>query len=63
MNDEAKARKRAKEFFEGLLEKIDITIVPNKEDPFNLDKAMVYFITEPDPYEGLFIYRFDSPSN
>jgi hypothetical protein len=40
---------------EDCLGKTEIVIVPNKDEPFNLDKAMVWFMREPDPYEGLYI--------
>jgi hypothetical protein len=46
-----------KKELEKMFDKIEIHIIPDKKDPFNLDKAMVWFFTEPGPYDGLFIKR------
>lgn len=41
--------------FDELSNRIEIEIVPDKDEPYNLNKAMVYTIYDPGPSEGIFL--------
>lgn len=48
-------KRELEQIFDDLMKRTKIVFVPDKKDPFNLDKTMVWFITEPDPYADIFI--------
>jgi hypothetical protein len=58
VSENEQVKKILEELFKDICNRTEITIVPDKNDPYNLDKAMVYMITEPDPYAGLYLKRF-----
>ncbi len=60
MND-AEIEAYLRKMLDDLVARIEIVFVPDKSDPFNLNKTMVWFITDPGPYEDMFI-KLDLPS-
>lgn len=51
---DAETRRIVEQWFDEIVARTEIVFVPDKDDPFNLDKTMVWFITEPDPIEETF---------
>lgn len=48
---DSEIKRELEQIFEDIMARTEIVFVPDKKDPFNMDKTMVWFITEPDPLD------------
>lgn len=51
---DAEIKAALEKLFDDYMKQTEIVFVPDKSDPFNLDKTMVWFIRD-DPYADMFI--------
>lgn len=53
-SSDEEVKKQVENALQRMMDETEIVFVPDKNDPFNLDKTMVYFIRD-DPYANMFI--------